>query len=628
MPTVSLSSPSILQFLNNSGQPNAGGTLLTQVGGVNVATYQDAAGTISLPNPIPLNARGEVSNSAGVSCQLFLVAGSTYTFTLFDPIGNQINQAASVIGPNNLSLTTNLAASSGSSLVGYTQGGTNAVARTVQDKFRESVSVKDFGAVGDSVTDDTAAFQAALNAANCVHIPAGVYKITSALLPHANQTIFGDGVNQSTLKAATIGMIVISYPSGSYSNVVLRDFGIDGDNKALTGLSMISANQGAISNCEVSNVQIASCTLYQAYLSQVTYCVVDRCVFVYGQYGLFLNNCFSSQVKNTIAQSSSQASMLLAKGSQLTISKSNFFNNPVFPSPALVIIDGGFGNAFVDCEFEPQGIANVTYEVILKSTLGSNCTDNSFTRCRFIGASNTKTNCLAAGTVGAVFKTRITECGFIKPASGNSLLLLTQAETSIKNCYDLTTYDTPTYQKLTVTNTSGNAAYIENITGDFVNISASGSISANGGNVIFPAIQIPSANANFLDDYAEGSFTPTFFGTAVSPTVTYTRNIGRYTKIGRLVYIEIDIALSAASGGGGALYIVGLPFSCLSGSSPSMVIGKKAGWVTQDPSFAVIYEGSNFIPMYNGNGIARTIVDTSNISNTTSISISGCYQTN
>lgn len=51
----------------------------------------------------------------------------------------------------------------GSSYIGYTPAGTGAVSTTVESKLREFVSVKDFGAVGNGVTNDKVAIQAALN---------------------------------------------------------------------------------------------------------------------------------------------------------------------------------------------------------------------------------------------------------------------------------------------------------------------------------------------------------------------------------------------------------------------------------------------------------------------------------
>ena len=86
--------------------------------------------------------------------------------------------------------STVLAASGGSSLVGYLPSGTGAVASTVQAKLRESVSVKDFGAVGDGVTNDTAAFTAAGSSSSLVevNVPAGAYVLTTSPAPTGNVT--------------------------------------------------------------------------------------------------------------------------------------------------------------------------------------------------------------------------------------------------------------------------------------------------------------------------------------------------------------------------------------------------------------------------------------------------------
>jgi hypothetical protein len=64
----------------------------------------------------------------------------------------------------------------GMATIGFTQAGTGAVLRTAQAKMRETVSVLDFGAVGNGVTDDTAAIQAAIDYAASVASPTYPYR--------------------------------------------------------------------------------------------------------------------------------------------------------------------------------------------------------------------------------------------------------------------------------------------------------------------------------------------------------------------------------------------------------------------------------------------------------------------
>ena len=84
--------------------------------------------------------------------------------------------------------------------INYNEGATGAVTRTLESKLQESVSVKDFGAIGDGTTDDTAAIQNALSSGNNIYFPQGTYIISSALVPSSNQTIFGAGINFTIIK--------------------------------------------------------------------------------------------------------------------------------------------------------------------------------------------------------------------------------------------------------------------------------------------------------------------------------------------------------------------------------------------------------------------------------------------
>ena len=105
-----------------------------------------------------------------------------------------------------------LSEQAGASFVGYLPAGTGAVATTVQAKLRETVSVKDFGAVGDGVTDDTAAIQAAVTSNKSVSFPAGTYLISNMIALTSNNFVLQGVKGKSILKAS--GNNAIIGPSG------------------------------------------------------------------------------------------------------------------------------------------------------------------------------------------------------------------------------------------------------------------------------------------------------------------------------------------------------------------------------------------------------------------------------
>jgi hypothetical protein len=83
-------------------------------------------------------------------------------------------------------------------------------------------------------------------------------------------------------------------------------------------------------------------------------------------------------------------------------------------------------------------------------------------------------------------------------------------------------------------------------------------LSANSGGIQFNG---DTAAANALDDYEEGTWTPTLLGSITNPSITYVSRIGSYTKVGRQVTCNFEIGTSSNIGGVGNIRISGLPFT-------------------------------------------------------------------
>ena len=87
--------------------------------------------------------------------------------------------------------------------------------------------------------------------------------------------------------------------------------------------------------------------------------------------------------------------------------------------------------------------------------------------------------------------------------------------------------------------------------------------TTSGAGITFPATQSASSDANTLDDYEEGTWTPQIGGSSTGmASVTYVTQNGKYTKIGDTVFITMQLQWSAASGGSGDARVYGLPFAC------------------------------------------------------------------
>ena len=220
----------------------SGITLPTATQRANAFLAFDAAG-----NPVAV-ASGSGAAPATVTRQTFSGTGSQTAFTLASAPGGLGNSAqvyingiyqqrstytiggttltfseAPIAGTDNIefvNFVTNDVGTTDAALVTYTPLGTGATQRVASDKFGELRSVKDFGATGNGVTNDAAAFTAAWNACNPspVFVPSGTYAIGSAVsgsfITNGGVTITGAGsvnsISSYGLNAAIAGNATVT----------------------------------------------------------------------------------------------------------------------------------------------------------------------------------------------------------------------------------------------------------------------------------------------------------------------------------------------------------------------------------------------------------------------------------
>ena len=144
--------------------------------------------------------------------------------------------------------------------------------------------------------------------------------------------------------------------------------------------------------------------------------------------------------------------------------------------------------------------------------------------------------------------------------------------------------------------------------------------STSGSGISFPATQSASSDANTLDDYEEGNWTPTLTAGTAPSSVSYNGRLGRYTKIGRQVTVSCSIQVNSVTGGSGDFYISGLPFTVFSSDvhfNGGLFLGQ-INWGSSRTS-VIVDTGQNETNIYVyalGSGLSPTGIPLSEVADT------------
>ena len=480
----------------------------------------------------------------------------------------------------------------------------STTARWISDRFADAVNVKDYGAVGDGVIDDTAAINAAIVAAlalpyeeKAVLWPAGVYNVSKIDLTDLDYVCFvALGTVQIVGIDDTAEFILGStnYNVGSPgSSTVTRHFSMDGGNWLIGpapgesyhhGLRLEHFVSGSFNRVSVSGTYA---TVTQGGLVSkkagvyMQYCYVNtfnECSFAYpgtgvSNYAVFMDydNCNLNRFVRCRLNGSHQADQI---GFGIK----------------------GNGNAIVSCDVSAFGLA-IDFSAS-RGLLVSGCyfEANSQTATCGIGAGIAQSAIFSGGYCEVLSNSTAFNVGINGGSRG----------TTIDGIY-FSGEDSGTNR--TAVDLSANAVGFRMSNCTFgtapngIDTTTTGTFNGNSGLqssdilpanwISFPTTQIPSTDPNTLDDYEEGTWTPAGNG------ITLATASGRYTKIGDVVHAFFEIIFPATADAGNAT-ISGLPFS----AGSSFRNGAAMGFTTDGASSILAVNST--LQIYTFAGVLRT----------------------
>ena len=265
----------------------------------------DDAQTDNLPNVIPNGNKGDITTSVGgtvwaINNGAVLEAKIATGAVTETKLGTGAVTSAKILDGTIVNADVNASAGITAGKLSFTQAGTGATARTVDSKLKEIVSVKDFGAVGDGTTNDTAAIQAAATAAVAAGARLWIPKTSSfyALGSGAIAVTLADGQGlviesdgAELRQTANVSAAVISVNCTSAVTAAL------GTNTFLVVRGLVIDGRGVPEQWSETN--FANLKTVTGIATQAEYVLVENCRLrkIYG-YGISSSGAYQSEIRN------------------------------------------------------------------------------------------------------------------------------------------------------------------------------------------------------------------------------------------------------------------------------------------------------------------------------------------